>query len=325
MEDEQVLDESQEIEQEPQTFDEGMDEAFDSLEETPEEVAEQPEGEVEPEALETPEAELTPEDHDKFKADLIADGKEKTAQRFDKLLTDNSTLKKQVTELTQKAERHDMLSSEIFERGGIEPDNLPHLVDFFAEFGAGQLSEKSVQFLKEINRTVESRLGVQVTDIDVFSNHADLQDRINSLELTEQDAREMVKHREQSNYQDSIRNHQRSQQAQQDQHQAKVQSSTQSIEQLRSQYKANDPDWAAKEKMIVQRIESRFPTIDPAQWPQAFQHIYEDVSEGIRTASVKDKLNRDTNTLTNNGINGGNPSVDINEDNYVDQFFAQKG
>ena len=318
-------DENQELEQdEVQTFDEGMDAAFDELDGS---ESESPEVTETPEAQEEqPNEEVTPEvdDHEQFKADLIADGKEKTAQRFDKLLTDNKELVQKNEELVEKSQRLELLNSEIFDRAGIEPDNLPHICDFFAEFGAGNLSEKSINLLREINRTVEARHGAQVTDIDIFSNHPDLKTRVENLELSEQDAREQLRYREQNSYRDTVTAQQNQQRAAEEQHKVKVSSSMDSIEKLRQQYQTSDPDWEAKEKLIVSRIEQRFPEIDPSQWVSAFQNIYEDVTEGIRTASAQFKQNRDTNTLTNNGISNVSDSVELTEDNYVDQFFAQK-
>ncbi len=328
------------VEESEPSFDDVMEKAFEETEniggDEAADQSEQPSDEEEP----APEVEEVAEDKEQEEGEAEAyleelkkdDSKQVQAKQFERLLQSRGEYKKELEELKPEVERlrpieqnYKNLTDELFVRGDIHPNDLKPMIDLFEGMKNNNVSPESVDFFKGFAKMFAGRFNVDLSEVNVFAEYPDIQQRVANLELSEADAREIVKAREH----EKVTHLKRQQQEQNASFETEVKQAEETaianIQSLAQGYSGIDPDFEVKNKMVIPKLKAAIEKerLHPSEWQTRYTDIYNTVSETARQTIDHQKQQRDTNTLEPNGISGKDASPDVNLDNFVD-IFAQK-
>jgi len=235
---------------------EALDEDEAAAEETPEQA---PEEEATP-AEEQEEDELTPPEG-------ISD---RARERFQKLASE-------VRELRDRLERSERVVSMLRETGAT-PEELAEAFEFIRLAKAGDRAslQQAAEIARRWLRHVSVALGEQIA-VDPLAEHDDLREKVETGELSEQDAIEIARARE---MQRMAAEQRQAHEADAAMHEA-VQRAIQQVEQMEAEWAANDPDWEIKRDALMARIEEIARTLPPDAWPQAVRVAYEAINKAM--------------------------------------------
>lgn len=254
------------------------------------ERAVQAEGEVKPEvkAIEEKKPE-SPEDLYKMPEGL----QPKSQERFTKLVESNQ---QKDAEISQMREGSQWIAQNFTQ----DEQGIQDLIGF-AEYrnalksgnfqAAGQLLQAQIQQF-----TLLTGQPLQANPLQGFD---DLQQRVESFELDEADALEIARFRKQQAMAQSQQQQQMQEQHQQAQYKQVIDDSVNKVTQMVEQWKKTDIDYAAKEKIIAEKLPSMMKNFHPSQIPYQVQMLYEALS------SVAPTRQQSVTPLRGNGISAG--------------------
>jgi len=258
------------------------------------ERAVQAEGEVKPEAK--PEVKAIEEKKPESPEDLykMPDGLQpKSQERFTKLVESNQ---QKDAEISQMREGSQWIAQNFTQ----DEQGIQDLIGF-AEYrnalksgnfqAAGQLLQAQIQQF-----TLLTGQPLQANPLQGFD---DLQQRVESFELDEADALEIARFRKQQAMAQSQQQQQMQEQHQQAQYKQVIDDSVNKVTQMVEQWKKTDIDYAAKEKIIAEKLPSMMKNFHPSQIPYQVQMLYEALS------SVAPTRQQSVTPLRGNGISAG--------------------
>jgi hypothetical protein len=204
---------------------------------------------------------------------------EKAQQRFQQLA---NTVKEQ-TAWRQEVEPQLNYVRETFQQNGIQQEQFELFSQFAGAFNRGDY-QAATAILQEQMQALALMTGQQLS-ADPLTQHPDLRDAVDNLQLTEAHAIELARVRTQSQQQTQrTQQVQQVQQAQQQTQQA-INSAQDSIDSFCKQMKTSDIDYAAIEPQLLQSIkEGLLEGIPPARWPSLIQHQYQMIKKVAGTS-----------------------------------------
>lgn len=209
-------------------------------------------------------------DEDDLYAPLPDDVKEKTRERFNKLVESHKALS---TELeTYRSENEGF--REVINYSQATPEEFNQLIEYSRLVKTGDL-KAALNMLDEQRAQIARLLDEPVAGVDQLADFPDLKQRVEQMELSQQDALEIAALRRREA---AIREQQQAAVQQQEQAttlQQEVDQASQAIVQMVNQWQANDIDFPRKQEQLMakaQAIAERYP---PNLWQQALQDVYD--------------------------------------------------
>ena len=198
---------------------------------------------------------------------------QKAQERFTKLVTRVKEHEAQVAEISGTLGQF----REMIQSTGTTPQEFSQAIDYMRMVKHGDF-DGALRIMDEQRRMLSLAIGKPLPGADPLAQYPDLRQRVEGYQMDEQTAIELARTRMmQHQQQESLQQQQQSQQQNQ-RAQAERAQSIQQIDQISQQWAKTDPDFAAKEDIILKQlpeIASRFP---PSLWPQQVRILYNTLS-----------------------------------------------
>lgn len=251
-------------------------------------------GEEEAEKKKGDESSEKPTDEELLKP-LPENTPEKTAERFEKLTEGYKNLKDQFeAQSSEKAElqqyRDDV--SNLIQHSGATPDEFKELIEYSHLVKSGNL-DGALAVLDSQRASLAKAMGKTLPGVDLFSEHPDLQEQINSHEITETAAAELVKARNietmRLQQEQKLREQQEANQSKQqnsEQFNAKIEAATQEVMSMVGKWEKNDINFSHKQSIIMKKVEEIGQRYQPEQWAEVVQLTYDAIKVDTKKPST---------------------------------------
>lgn len=158
------------------------------------------------------------------------------------------------------------------------PEQYAQALDYLRMVNSPNVADREacLAFMQQEMRALAVSLGKPVPGVDLLSEHADLQQRVQNGEISQQDAEELAAARSQRvGMQRAGAAASAEQQAAQARQQA-VQQGAQALNALEAQLSAADPTgYAAKKAILAPALKKALRGIDPSMWAETFKAAYD--------------------------------------------------
>jgi len=209
-------------------------------------------------------------DDDDLYAPLPDDVKEKTRERFNKLVESHKALS---TELeTYRSENEGF--REVINYSQATPEEFNQLIEYSRLVKTGDL-KAALNMLDEQRAQIARLLDEPVAGVDQLADFPDLKQRVEQMELSQEDALEIAALRRREA---AIREQQRASIQQQEQlttQQQAVDQASQAIVQMVNQWQANDIDFPRKQEKLLAKAQEIAENYPPNLWQQALKDYYD--------------------------------------------------
>lgn len=259
------------------------------------------------EEIEVPKDITNPKSQQRFR-DLVTQVKEK-----DKRLT---MLESEHTKYKEKAERLDRVETEynavrkdvsdfqaLLKSSQATPEEFVQLLDYSKAVKSGDF-QTALQLIDAQRAAIAKAAGMDLPGVDVFSDHPDIKQRVESLDLDKEAALELVR----------LRNERRAaeQRAQQEERgmqgvrrtEAAVSAASKAVAELAQKWQASDIDYAAKHPKLMEVAKEIAAEYPPEYWPKLLEREY----RAMKTAApaTPDTPKPNLTPLRPGGGGGGN-------------------
>lgn len=177
---------------------------------------------------------------------------------------------------------------EAFQQHGVNKEQFEQAVAVIGMMNRGDM-QGALRVLDEQRRHIALALGQPLPGVDALSEHPDLRQAVDGLQMTEQTAMELARARAfQAQQQRQTQQVQATQQAQQQEQQA-VQAGLQEVDELCRALKARDMDYDAIEQQLQPVVKDLLAGLPPNRWKNAIQTQYDllkRVASSARTVNV---------------------------------------
>ena len=166
---------------------------------------------------------------------------------------------------------------QIMQEAKASPQELVTALDYIKAVNSGDL-QSALDMLDMQRRQISLAMGKPLPGADPLSDFPDLRQRVDTYQMDEQSAIEMARHRA---MQQQMQQRQQMQMQSQRQHQETVQTrqrAIQSIDQMGAQWAKTDPDFAAKEEVILKQIPIIAQKFPPSMWASQVEILYQTLS-----------------------------------------------
>lgn len=209
------------------------------------EDGEAPKGEKDGEDGEGDEAEGTKpaadEDIYSVPKDLEAPGKEKTRERFERLVAGHKEMKREREALGEQVRAF----QQVVQLSGASPQEFQELITFSSLVKSGDPAnlQKALGMIEHYRGQLAAALGQELPGVDLLSEHTDLRDAVQNLEITRERALELATMRNRQR-QDAAAREEQARRAQGQQQVAQTaQQAIQELNHLDRYWQTNDPDF----------------------------------------------------------------------------------
>ena len=234
----------------------------ESAEEAPEEEEAPPEVEVKPEEAKPEDDEAPPEGISK-----------KAQERFQRLV---SKVKEKDEELTTLRTNLDGIRK-VMQDTGASPEDFSMAFDYLKAIRSGNMDQVG-QILQAQIKQYQLATGKQLGVVDPLSDFPDLRQRVDGYQMTEEAALEIARMRAvQREQQQSIQQTQQRQQSEFAVQQTR-QAAINEINQIGSEWAKKDPDYSAKEEIILKQIPEIARNFPPQAWAHQVRILYQALS-----------------------------------------------
>lgn len=248
---------------------------------------------------ETPEQKTQREAEEKAKADdpyatpdeLNQEGREKTKERFEKLVAFN----KEKDVALEQMQTQIGGFQEVIKSSGASAEEFGQLIEYSSLVKSGDPVnlQRALNILDSNRNAIAVQLGIDLPGADLLSEHPDLQKMIDNMEITRTGALEILKARTQSKQQEKQNLNVQQQEQQANDYQAAIKSAETELNLLDQHYQTNDPDYAFKRQLIHQQIPQIAQTYPPHQWKIQVQMLHQTISN---TAGMVEQQNQTPKT-----------------------------
>lgn len=160
---------------------------------------------------------------------------------------------------------------------GASPQDFSQALDYMRMVNHGDL-QGALQLLDNQRRQIALALGQPLPGADPLSEFPDLRQRVDNYQMDEAAAIEIARSRmNQQRIGEQRQQHEQSVRAQ-EAAQAERSGALSQIDQMSAQWAKTDPDYAAKEGIILNQIKSIAEQFPPAMWPHQVRMLYETIS-----------------------------------------------
>ena len=223
-------------------------------------------------------------DDDELIKPLPEDVKEETRERFDKLTEGYKTLKIQNEAYEQENTqlKHDNTEfQQLIQYSGADPEEFDQLIQYSHMVKTGKLKD-AMELLNQQRLQLAQIMGVSLPDVDMLSDHPDLQDQVNNYGMNPEIANELAASRNRQAVAEKNRQAQEEEQRQQHETEANRQKrfdeAQTAIVKLASKWSETDIDYSAKHELLMKKAAEIAQTKAPELWPDALELYYESLS-----------------------------------------------
>lgn len=166
---------------------------------------------------------------------------------------------------------------EMIQSTGATPQEFSQAIDYMRLINKGDF-ESALRMIDDQRRQISLALGKPLPGADPLSDFPDLRQRVESYQMDEQTAIELARTRM---YQQQAQQAQQTQYQSQQQEQQTLQTRQQAIGQIDAmgkQWASTDPDFAAKEDIILKQLPEIAKNFPPQMWPQQVRILYNTIS-----------------------------------------------
>ncbi len=212
-------------------------------------------------------------DEEDLYAPLPEDVKEKTRERFEKLVESHKAVTRQLETFREENEGF----REVIRYSQATPEEFNQLVEYshLVKSGDPENLKAALKILDEQRAAIARLVNEPVAGVDQLAEFPDLRERVERMELGEQDAIEIaaLRRREAAIQAQQQAAAQQRQQAESLQQQAAA--AQQEIVALASQWQANDIDYPKKHERLMAKAQEIAATYPPHLWKQALADYYD--------------------------------------------------
>lgn len=202
---------------------------------------------------------------------IPTDVSKKTQERMRTLI---DTTRKAEAATTKMTEARDFLLERIMDSTAT-PQQYETLLGLAKLVNSPDPAEKTkaLNYFQRASAALARELGIAIPGVDLLADHADLKQRVDLGQLSRKDAEEMAALRNQQGAQEQ--NRQRAAAADRDKQQraADVTNAKAALNTLEQTLK-NDPNYAAKSKILIPMMQETFKNIHPSKWAETYQQNY---------------------------------------------------
>jgi len=251
---------------------------------------------VDPAKPEPAKPEIKPEPAKPEDLTKIPEGLSKPAQeRFQKLANANKELTEQHRQVLDTVEPF----RKTLQENAIQKEQFDQAASVIGMMNRGDF-DGALKVLDEQRRLLALAMGKSVPGVDTLSDFPDLRQRVDQMQITEEDALEIARNRSNDaarRTNEQRQTEQRQQQTQQRESQQAEQKAwddgLQAVDAFCTDMKKSDLDFAAIESKLLPRIPALIEGVPPAQWASKVKALYEIIKEtagGTKTASSTNTL-----------------------------------
>lgn len=198
---------------------------------------------------------------------------EKAQERFRKL----ASRVHEYAEAAQAAQRDIQAFREVISETGASPQDFGQALDYLRAVNRGDM-QGALRMLDEQRRMISLAMGQPIPGADALAEFPDLRQRVEAYQMDESAALEIARARVMQREQ--MRQHQSQQQGMQRQ-QAQQQERANAIgmiDQMGAQWTKSDPDYQAKESVILKQLPSIAQQFPPGMWAHQVRMLYDTLS-----------------------------------------------
>lgn len=193
----------------------------------------------------------------------------KAQQRFQKLVETN----KELSTRAEQAEQQVSYIRETFQQHGVRREQFEQAASFIGAVNSGNL-EQALQILDAQRREIAIALGKPLPGVDALSEHPDLRQRVDQLQMDEASAIELARSRRADAIARQNAESQQQQRQQAEQQQQAVQTGLQDIDGFCKQMQSTDLDYAVIEEQLLPEIQNLIRGVPPQAWKQTIETQY---------------------------------------------------
>lgn len=162
---------------------------------------------------------------------------------------------------------------------GVTPEQYGETLSWLAMFNSQDPAqqEQALTAVVSIAERLATMLGKDIAFSDPLREHQDLQQAVQSGQVTAQYAREIARTRNAQRLQTELSTYDREQQRSQQEAERELSTGRQSLNDLEATLRQSDPQYEAKKAQIVPILKPIFKTLRPSQWKDAFLEAYRQV------------------------------------------------
>ena len=183
----------------------------------------------------------------------------------------------------------------IMSESGVTPDDLTNYFEYYKSLNSGQV-DQAAQWWSNLEKTHSKLTGSRVGNTDPLDNHPDLKEKVEGFDMSEDAARELASLRDYSERMKLREQHmaemgqQTAEQQRQQQEVAQyANSAAMELDKWSAEMKAKDPNFEAKEALLLERAQEQFPNMHPAYWPEFVAREYAYLSKAMPASEPRAK------------------------------------
>lgn len=208
----------------------------------------------------------------------------KSQERFKALVSKNKEVQAKLDSIQQDYEQFQTTVKD----AGINGQEFSHLMSYAKAVKTGN-TDQAIQILQAELRDLQIQTGKKAPDVDILDGFPELQERVNNLDITLEDALTIAKaHKAESRMQQDRQAEQATQQ-QEEAFQQSVKDSAETVTRMEEQWRKNDIDYPAKSEKILAKISDITKSYHPSLWPQVVEGYYNILTEEMKGS--RDSLN----------------------------------
>ena len=181
----------------------------------------------------------------------------------------------------------------IMAESGVTPSDLTNYFEYYKSIRNGQI-DKAAEWWNNLEKTHSQYTGAKVGSVDPLDNHPDLKQKVEGFDMSEDAARELaslrdyserMKVREQALAEIGQQTEEQQRQQQEVAHYAN--NAAHELDKWSAEMKAKDPNFEAKEALLLERAQEQFPNMHPAYWPEFVAREYAYLNKAMPNGAPK--------------------------------------
>lgn len=200
----------------------------------------------------------------------------KARDRFHKLANGNKQLSQEVQELKTQISS----INEAFAKTKCDSKEIANGLELLRLLKSNDSSEleKAWSMIEKARQSLAISLGKKDSGVDSLQDYPDLKQRVEELELTEDDALEIAQARMKRKLEEQSSSEQQQQLMAEEQYKEQAREAENTINEMERQWLAEDPDYMSKRKIIMDDLREIADQYYPHQWPMVVKQIYTSIS-----------------------------------------------
>lgn len=160
---------------------------------------------------------------------------------------------------------------------GAAPEDFGKMFDYMKALNSGDMVRVRAVLEDQI-RQYTMLTGQSLSQVDPLAEFPDLRERVNGYQMDENTALEIARNRAIQNRNNQVIQQQNQQQEKTQRYQQARQNAMQEVDQMGAEWAKRDPDYSAKEEIILKQIPVIAKEFPPEQWSKQVRILYQTLS-----------------------------------------------